>query len=255
MPNDHTAAQQSPCIPACRTGVSKPDTLAALKPHNGLVLYYPGAGTDYGPLQHFALHFDLAVAVYIDYLIESESIEDMIFNMLHRMDDSELPSLQSVSPCDLSCRAWADFWPEPESSRMFAKPSRAFGVQCDLQIHPYRKTRLIYLATEGHQTFGQLLGTALQPDLVVLQDHGFGGNWCDFGGESPMYRMAQTTGTLPHWLFSAGENTRPWPGYEAIGEPLLLAGQMHKYHRALYQQCAGGHGHESDRSYAGGVWY
>ncbi len=206
------------------------DVTSRLKPREGLVLYYPGAGTDYGPLQHFALNLDLAVVVYVDYLIKPAQIRSML-----RSVSATVPELQRISPRELGCRTWADFWPEPERSRMFASPSRAFGVQCDLQIHPGRSTRLIYLATEGHQTFGRLLGTALQPDLVVLQDHGFGGNWCDFGGDSPMYRIAHEADALPSLLFSADGNTRVWPGYEAVGEPMLLAGQMHAYRRCLYR--------------------
>jgi hypothetical protein len=231
MPHDDSLPRLSSCL----SGSPESDVLSCLKPRDGLVLFYPGAGTDYGPLQHFALNLDLAVAVYVDYLARPSMIRDMLYSV-----SATEPTLQRVSPRDLGCRAWADFWPDEERSHMFARPSRAFGFQCDLQIHPGRTTRLIYLATEGHQTFGRLLGTALQPDLVVLQDHGFGGNWHDFGGESRMYRMACAVDALPSLLFSAGENTRVWPGYEAIGEPVLLAGQMHHYPRTLYQRRGGG---------------
>lgn len=220
----------------------QPGTVARLKPRQGLVLYYPGAGMDYGPLQHFALNLDLAVAVYVDCLGKPDMIRDML-----RSVSPAVPELRPVAPQDLGCRTWADFWPEDPSS-LLAGPSCAFGVQCDLRIHPGRSTRLIYLATEGHQTFGRLLGTALQPDLVVLQDHGFGGNWCDFGGDSPMHRMAQAAGTLPRWLFSADGNTRVWPGYEAIGEPILLAGQMHHYPRTLYRRLESSQARQLDTS-------
>jgi hypothetical protein len=147
MPYDRFS-QLLPPHPVRRCDWSESDVLSRLKPREGLVLYYPGASTDYGPLQHLALNLDLAVAVYVDYLIKP----DMIRTMLRRVGATE-PSMQRVSPRDLGCRAWADFWPAQERSQMFAKPSRAFGVQCDLQIHPGRSTRLIYLATEGHQTY------------------------------------------------------------------------------------------------------
>ena len=251
MPHDHSSPLP-PRFSACHSRGPQNDVTSCLKPRVGLVLYYPGAGTDYGPLQHFALNLDLAVAVYVDYLVEPE----MVRTMLRSVGATE-PELQPVSPRDLGCRSWADFWPGQERSLMFAKPSRAFGFQCDLQIHPSRSTRLIYLATEGHQTFAQLLGTALQPDLVVLQDHGFGGNWRDFGGDSPMYRMARAAGALPPMLFSAGENTRVWEGYNAIAEPVLLAGQMHHYERRLYQLRDGSGQSEWGRDSAGapgGVW-
>lgn len=231
MPHDCSIPTLPP-LPERRTGHAIADVTARLKPREGLVLYYPGAGMDYGPLQYFALNHDLAVAIYVDYLATPRQIHKMLRSVC-----ATVPDLQGISPRHLGQRRWADFWPEQEHSRMFAKPTRAFGLQCDLQIHPGRSTRLIYLATEGHQTYRNLLGTALQPDLVVLQDHGFGGNWRDFGGESPMYRMAQAAGALPPLLFSAGENTRVWPGYRAIDEPILLAGQMHHYRRTLYQLC------------------
>ena len=179
MPRDHSLPRLSR-PPARLSGSPGSDVLSRLKPRDGLVLYYPGAGTDYGPLQHFALNLDLAVAVYVDYLASPSTIREML-----RSVSATEPTLQRVTPKDLGCRTWADFWPEQERSLMFARPSRAFGFQCDLQIHPGRSTRLIYLVAEGHQTFGRLLGTALQPDLVVLQDHGFGGNWRDFGGRAP----------------------------------------------------------------------
>lgn len=251
MPHDRSSTLL-PRPPVRCTGTHASDVLSSLKPRDGLVLYYPGAGTDYGPLQHFALQLDLAVAVYVDYLSTPEQIRTML-----RSVTPTVPELRRVSPRDLGCRAWADFWPDQERSLMFARPSRAFGFQCDLQIHPDRSTRLIYLATEGHQTFGRLLGTALQPDLVVLQDHGFGGNWRDFGGDSPMYSMAQAAGALPPMLFSAGENTRVWEGYKAVAEPVLLAGQMHHYERRLYQLRDAGcqSGGDWDRAgVSGGVW-
>ncbi len=251
MPHDRSFPLL-PILPARRSSAPGADLLSRLKPRDGLVLYYPGAGTDYGPLQHFALNLDLAVAVYVDYLIKPSMIRDMLYSV-----SATEPTLQRVSPRDLGCRAWADFWPDQERSRMFARPSRAFGFQCDLQIHPGRSTRLIYLATEGHQTYRCLLGTALQPDLVVLQDQGFGGNWRDFGGDSPMYRLAQAAGALPPLLFSAAENTRVWPGYEAIAEPMLLAGQMHHYERRLYQLRDAGCRSGGDWDHAGvsgGVW-
>lgn len=251
MPHDRSFPLQ-PRPPVRRTGTPGSDVLSRLKPRDGLVLYYPGSGTDYGPLQHFALQLDLAVAVYVDYLSTPEQIRTML-----RSVTPTVPELQRVSPRDLGCRAWAEFWPDQERSMMFARPSRAFGFQCDLQIHPGRSTRLIYLATEGHQTYRCLLGTALQPDLVVLQDHGFGCNWRDFGGDSPMYRMAQAAGALPPMLFSAGENTRVWEGYKSVAEPVLLAGQMHHYERRLYQLRDAGcqSGGDWDRAgVSGGVW-
>jgi hypothetical protein len=51
------------------------------------------------------------------------------------------------------------------------------------------------------------------PYAVVVQDHGFGGNWTTFGGDgSPLWSLARR-GALPKWLLVA-DNTTPWPDYQ-----------------------------------------
>lgn len=104
-------------------------------------------------------------------------------------------------------------------------------------LYPDQTTRLIFLCTEGHQTYVNLFNTYLQPNMVVLQDHGFGGNWKDFGNhESPMYLAADAYQALPERLFVAEGNTRPWPGYHRSGPDLVLEGQMHQFGRAIYER-------------------
>ncbi len=53
------------------------------------------------------------------------------------------------------------------------------------------------------------------PFAVVLQDHGFGGNWARFGGDGSALRAIAQQFTLPELLL-VGENTSPWPGYKAV---------------------------------------
>ena len=64
-------------VPGWSCHRAESDVTSRLKPREGLVLYYPGAGTDYG-LQHFALNLDLAVVVYVDYLIKPAQIRSML---------------------------------------------------------------------------------------------------------------------------------------------------------------------------------
>lgn len=75
-----------------------------------------------------------------------------------------------------------------------------------------------------------------KPSRALLHDHGLGCNWRDFGGDSPMYRIARAAGALPPLLL----NTRVWDGYTAVAEPMFLAGQMHRHERRLYQLHDGG---------------
>ena len=51
MPHDRSFPLQ-PRLPARFSIPPGSDVTSRLKPRDGLVLYYPGAGTDYGPLPH-----------------------------------------------------------------------------------------------------------------------------------------------------------------------------------------------------------
>jgi hypothetical protein len=116
---------------------------------------------------------------------------------------------------------------------MFSNPSNGRGIQCSLNM-PNGSLKFIFLRTEAHQTYANLLDTELQPDIVVLQEHGFGCNWQDFGGQSAMHSAAAITRNLPRWLFVA-ENTKPWPGYEQVETFAVQDGQMHAHGRALFE--------------------
>ena len=127
---------------------------------------------------------------------------------------------------------------------MFARPSRAFGFQCDLQIPPGRSTRLIYLATEGHQTFGRLQARPCSPTWSCCRTTALAATGAISGRARCTAHGVRGRCAAVFALFSAGENTRVWPGYEAIAEPVLLAGQMHDYRRTLYQPRDGAAGLE-----------
>ena len=209
-------------------------------PQDGMVLYYPGCGSDYGPLLHFSQTEHVSTAVYVDYLMTRTQIIEMLQDLYRAAGtQGEGPKLFPLRGRDFGLTGWKEFWPESERSLMFGKPDTAFGVVCDLTLQPNRSTRLIFLRTEAHQTYCNLLNTTLRPNMVVLQDHGFGGNWQDFGNEeSPMYLAALEQRALPPRLFVAESNTRPWPRYRRSGSELLLDGQMHQHQRAVYERIA-----------------
>ena len=208
------------------------------EPQDGMVLFYPGCGTDYGPLLHFSQTERVSTAVYVDYLMTRGHIVELLRDLMRAAGvRAESPKLTPLRARDFGLAGWKDFWPETERSLVFGKPDKAFGVTCDLQLHPDQQTRLIFLRTEAHQTYCNLLNTSLQPNMVVLQDHGFGGNWQGFGDEeSPMYLAALECRALPQRIFVAEGNTRPWPGYRRSGSEILLEGQMHQYQRAVYER-------------------
>ena len=50
------------------------------------------------------------------------------------------------------------------------------------------------------------------PFAILLQDHGYGGNWTSFGAKGELFRCAAANEALPEWLLVA-DNTTTWPDY------------------------------------------
>ena len=59
------------------------------------------------------------------------------------------------------------------------------------------------------------------PFLVVVQDHGFGGNYSSFGKGGRLERIARRRNVFPKWLLvgarSRQERFEPWSGYGDAG--------------------------------------
>ncbi len=208
---------------------------ASLRPEpEGCVLYYPGSGFDLGPLRTLAAtahsSVKISTVIYSDYLVEVSTLKARL-RSLHKGPHLEF---REVTPQQLGHDHWEAFWSSDLRSYRFAHPNDARGFECDITFQNGRHVKFIYLRTDAVQTYVNLLNTPLQPDMVVLQDHGFGGNWTQFGGEHEMFQAAAQQGALPSWLYVA-DNTRCWPGYTAMGESIRDKGQMHSHTRRFHQ--------------------
>lgn len=71
------------------------------------------------------------------------------------------------------------------------------------------------------------------PWILLLQDHGFGGNWDRFGHGGAMEKIALETGTMPEILLCA-DNTHPWRGYRLMNREVEAStGGMYGNHRYI----------------------
>ncbi len=203
---------------------------------DGCILYYPGCGTDLGPLRTLAATdnggCDLSAVIYVDYLAPVTELKKRLRQMHH----GQPLVFSNITPSQLGHHHWGDFWSSNINSRYHAHPNDGRGFVCEIALKNGRRFKFIYLRTDGVETYINLLHTPLQPHVVVLQDHGFGANWTEFGGENEMYQAAQQQAALPPWLYVAN-NTRPWPGYSGVGKATCDKGQMHHYKRRLFQRC------------------
>jgi len=208
-----------------------PDEYLRTHPSSRGVLYYPGCGSDYGPLRLFVENGAIKTAIYTDYTIESPPL-----GKLFEKENGWKHTLVEKLTCEnLQAESWVDFWPNNSSSRRFASPHRARAFQTKFQSPNDASIQFIFCKTEGVQTLPCLIRAGLTPTIIVLQDHGFGCNWTSFGGNNQMYHLAQHMDALPELLFVA-RNTIPWTGYARVSEYVFYEGQMHHHKRALYRK-------------------
>ena len=72
------------------------------------------------------------------------------------------------------------------------------------------------------------------PDIIILQDHAFGGNYNSFGGHGLMHNMAKNTNIIPKYAICAN-NTEPWDCYRMLYDLYKEIGGCLRNPRALYQ--------------------
>jgi len=194
--------------------VSFADPTLSKKLRDARVVFYPGAGNDLHALEIFGSSGAAHCFINVDYdavdrnifrnipgysIVSTESID---FATLSRALD-----LAVVHPYE---HLWQKFksWPdikEGQSNLILLKRESAKRVEYFFILQAFVEAVWFYnefWAKHGRGAYA-----------ILLQDHGFGLNWTQFGGpESHLYEMAQR-GTLPDYLVVA-ENTEVWPGYE-----------------------------------------
>lgn len=216
------------------------------------VVYYPGSGDDGHPLKVFGGAHAAHCFVFADYGFGGLTAAVVEAQLRDPCNPGHPKGYQPISITRLS----------EETIRPGGwRPHIVFrGRDSDLKSHqpeggPYAifavlerrsdfgeengaaRLAIIFIGGEGVATYDALFcqGDARPPFGLLLQDHGFGGNWTEFGGKtSPLWRLASRYAT-PEWLL-VGQGTDLWPGYEQVSD--FDRGGMHGQLRWLYRLTA-----------------
>ncbi len=180
-------------------------------------VYYPGSGSDGGPVAAFNSAHAAHCFVYVDYLVERSELLDELqsdgfrgYRRLARVDLRE---------ADFGLGNWRPHVTGPV--RYPFKPVRPYGFIEILEraeeyseAHGAERFAVLFLAADGHAAFDAIFcqgsGTPV-PFCVVLQDHGFGCNYSAFGEGGLLAQIASGCRVLPEFLLVA-DNTDPWRG-------------------------------------------
>lgn len=217
---------------------------------NSRVIYYPGAGIDGQAMKLFGGTHAAHCMVHADYFYSPDSIIERLRDpqrgcrgyrpiveqqltlrglmQLVSIDETEaLPALESTPQLFgnlQSLHGYAGLWTILERTEEYD------------ESHGPKRLAFLHVQVDAVWLYWILWGRSNKsPYAIILQDHGFGGNWADFGGtgNSPLFGIASKT-QLPDWLL-VGKDTYPWEGYRSVSGWSERSGQ-HGNRRVLYRR-------------------
>ncbi len=206
------------------------------------VMYYPGPSLDGHGVRVFASSHSVHCFVHADYGLRRRDVEREL-KPLGRGFKGYHPIARIVlTEQDLTPAGWTTHV-EPHEikndpllfNRVAYSPFAIFHVEeRDFHLddsHGPERFAFLHIGADGFAVYDALFcqdDDVEQPFAVLLQDHGFGGNYDKFGRGGLLELIAErATNDLPPWML-VGDNTHPWPGYEKVegveGDP---GGQQH----------------------------
>ena len=221
------------------------------------VVFYPGSGSDGGPVAAFNSASAAHCFAYADYLVEKRSIlGDLDGNGTDY--SSAFRGYRTAARIELS---EDDFPVWPPSIRLHKKPWVNTATPYTFinilkrqdqdgfdDRHGARYFAFMFLGMDGFPTYQALFCRNIGvpgPFCVVLQDHGFGGNYSNFGAGGLLEEVARKHGVFPQ-LALIGDGTEAWPGYQRCVNDWEMMG-MHGSHRYLWQLADGNAGRAEQR--------
>ena len=210
------------------------------------LVYYPGYFDDGQPVKLFGGGHAAHVFVYVDYGVTREDLIERLESEQQRFKGYQTYDRVELSQADLAPGGWRPTIPDLSSRRVpsTTKKGTPYGFVEILERDPGlddehgpERLAILFLGADGFATYDALF---CQPDsigrpfAILLQDHGFGGNYDNFGADGLLYRIATKAGVLPKFLLTADDGTQVWPGYDRIEDVKPDVGGMHGVARSLY---------------------
>lgn len=208
-------------------------------------VYYPGYGNDGQPVELCNRSHAAHTFIYVDHEVGRDTLAERLRDQRQGFLGYKVAHQEELSEDALRPGGWTQHLAADEAHRF--DPSRQglatpFGWFVVLDRQPGRgedhgpeRFAILFIGGDGYASYDALYcqgdGTP-PPFLVVIQDHGFGGNPDRFGRDGLLERIARRQGVLPGYLV-VGEPSTEWRGFadtKALPEP----GGMYATARRLF---------------------
>lgn len=232
-----------------------PDWLKSLKPgepasinqfFGSRLVYYPGSGHDGQPVALFGASHAAHCFVYADYGVSRSEVERDLNSRSDSFSGYRTLDRIQISENDLTPQRWMPhIQPDEIADKKFAAGFVApFGFLEILERfeslnddHGPQRLAILFLGADGIAAYDALFcqNAYAAPFAVVIQEHGFGGNYNAFGRGSLLELVASRTETWPAYLLVSA-NGQCWEGYKAMPNLESTRGGEHLTERALFER-------------------
>lgn len=213
------------------------------------VVYYPGWGSDGEAIRLFASSKSAHCFVYVDYATEEYLLEYELDR-----EGGALRGYQSIARVHLSPHEILSKYKVPHFDMEQLK-SMQYLIDKKMLRVPFAflevlerkpefdesfgadRIAVLFIGSDGVAAYDALFCQANSKALfaLVLQDHGFGGNYTTFGKNGYMHDIAKKCKSYPEYLW-VGTNTHAWDDYHQIENLTFSTGGMHKNERYLFKR-------------------
>ncbi len=208
------------------------------------VVFYPGSGTDGQPVKFFGSRHAAHCFVFADYGISRDHVLGELKDGGHPFAGYGSTGRVDLKERDLTPNGWVPHI-QPEVAQR--APAASDGPYAFIEVlerrpdfddaHGPKRLAILFLCADGVAAFDALFcqATTQAAFAIVLQDHGWGGNWTRFGRGGGLEQVAAATQRRPEFLLVA-KNTDVWAGYSVIEEAVANGGGMHRFERQLWRR-------------------
>lgn len=216
------------------------------------IVRYPGYGDDGQPVRLFGAAGAAHVFIYADYAVRREELIQRLGSADRGFRGYEVLDILDLEQGDLVPDGWAPTLPAEmlQGARHAMRSGEAYGMLAILERqegfqgdHGPERLAILFLGADGIATYDALFcqpASRVAPFGMVIQDHGFGGNYSSFGRSGRLYKIARAAHVFPKFLLAEKDGSRgcDWPGYDLVDGLEHDLGGMHANHRFLFERAA-----------------
>lgn len=232
--------------------VDAPAWLQAFKPGDGFdreaflrspLVYYPGSGFDGHAVQLFSSAHAAHCFVYVDYGIPADKLVESMQHPRYGFRGYTSIAHMPLTQAQLAPHGWLPHVDiTPQRRMMFATQNYAFVEVLQRMPnfsdeHGPPRLAILFIGGDGIASYDALFcqrtswGT---PKAVLIQDHGFGGNYDRFGKGGLLEQIALRAQVLPEFLIATSAQTA-WQGFSAVADVECSIGGQHRNQRFIYK--------------------